>query len=288
MLSVMALAFHDVNLGPLQQFSVSAPDGALVGVIGESGSGVRELMQLAARENAVVLDHTLDAQDAIERGRSASRLEEQRRKGATVLIASHDEALLSWICDEIWWLDRGRLAMKGDPREVLAAYRRHVARRLREMGEGQPVKMDPTLRRGDGRAELLSVETIGENGAPALVWRSGERVAVRVRVRFHNDVDDPVIGIMIRTRIGFEVYGTNTELENVKVGPCQAGEEREATFSFRCELCAQDYTVTAASHDPDGVWHDWLEDAVAFSVTDTRYTAGVANLRAQVSVGNTK
>jgi len=32
------------------------------------------------------------------------------------------------------------------------------------------------------------------------------------------------------------------------------------------------------------VWHDWLEDAVAFSVTDSRYTAGVANLRAVVEV----
>ena len=34
----------------------------------------------------------------------------------------------------------------------------------------------------------------------------------------------------------------------------------------------------------DGVRHDWLEDAVAFSVTDARYTAGVSNLRANVSV----
>ena len=56
------------------------------------------------------------------------------------------------------------------------------------------------------------------------------------------------------------------------------------TFTFRCDLCPQQYTVTAASHDPDGVWHDWMEEAVSFSVTDTRYTAGVANLRASVSV----
>ena len=40
--------------------------------------------------------------------------------------------------------------------------------------------------------------------------------------------------------------------------------------------------MTAASHDPDGLWHDWMEDAVAFSVSDSRYTAGVANLKAQV------
>jgi lipopolysaccharide transport system ATP-binding protein len=93
-----------------------------------------------------------------------------------------------------------------------------------------------------------------------------------------------VIGIMIRTRVGMEVYGTNTELEQVKLGPCDAGQTLRVTFSFRCDLCPQQYTLTAASHDPDGVWHDWLEDAVAFTVTDSRYTAGVANLRARVSV----
>ena len=54
----------------------------------------------------------------------------------------------------------------------------------------------------------------------------------------------------------------------------------EVTFAFRCELCPEEYTLTVASHDPDGVWHDWLEDAVAFAVSDDRYTAGVANLRA--------
>ena len=48
--------------------------------------------------------------------------------------------------------------------------------------------------------------------------------------------------------------------------------------------CPGEYTVTAASHDPDGVWHDWLEDAAGFSVADDRYTAGVANLRATVRI----
>ncbi len=95
---------------------------------------------------------------------------------------------------------------------------------------------------------------------------------------------DPVVGMLIRTRIGLNVYGTNTELEQLRFGPCHAGETVEVTFGFRCELCPGEYTLTIASHDPDGVWHDWLEDAVAFSVADSRYTAGVANLRAKVEV----
>jgi lipopolysaccharide transport system ATP-binding protein len=119
---------------------------------------------------------------------------------------------------------------------------------------------------------------------PTIVWRSGETVHVRVSVKFHQDVRDPVIGILIRNRIGLDVYGTNTELEKVMLGLRAAGETVRIVFRFNCELCPQDYTLTVASHDPDGTRHDWLEEAMSISVADSRYTAGVANLRAQVTV----
>ncbi len=92
------------------------------------------------------------------------------------------------------------------------------------------------------------------------------------------------LGLLIRTQIGFEVYGTNTDLERVKIGPCAAGDTISITFAFLCDLCPHAYTITLASHDPDGTAHDWMDDAVAFTVTDERPTAGVANLRAKVTV----
>jgi lipopolysaccharide transport system ATP-binding protein len=131
---------------------------------------------------------------------------------------------------------------------------------------------------------VLSIVTLGAAGTPTVVWRSGEEVGIRVTVRFRTAVLDPVVGVMIRTRIGFEVYGTNTEAEHARIGPCETGETVAVTFSLTARLCPQEYTITAASHDPDGTAHDWLDDAVAVSVTDDRYTAGVANLRARIAV----
>ena len=119
------------------------------------------------------------------------------------------------------------------------------------------------MRRGDGRAEILSLETLGADGNPSAVWQSGENATVRVTVRYHDAVEEPVIGIMIRTRIGLEVYGTNTELEKVSTGTCAAGTRMRIEFAFRCELCPGEYTITAASHDADGTAHDWVDDAVA-------------------------
>lgn len=290
----MSLAFR------LPDFAATAPDGAVIGIIGEDGSGKGRLLQSAeappgtrrlgpddaldlSPAPAILIEHTFARRDALSRDRAALALEALRRAGTTVLIVSHEEDLLRRLADEVWWIHEGRLAGRGDPAEVLTAYRRHIAARFRASAEGATSPVSPRMRRGDGRAEVLGIETIGENGCPTMAWRSGELAAVRVRVRFHAEVADPVIGIMIRTRIGLNVYGTNTELENLKLGPRAAGDTIEVTFAFRCELCPEEYTLTVASHDPDGVWHDWLEDAVAFAVTDTRYTAGVANLRAAVS-----
>jgi hypothetical protein len=213
-------------------------------------------------------------------------LDRLRRSGATILLPSCDTSLLENVCDEVWWIDQGRLAAKGDPKETVSKYRKHVADRIRDLGEMIPARLAPSFRKGDGRAEVVSVETLGADGRPTMYWKSGEMVRVRAMVRFHESVSDPVFGMMIRTQIGFEVYGTNTELERVKTGDCSAGETRTITFEFRCDLCPRAYTLTLASHDADGTAHDWLDDAVAVTVVDDRYTAGVANLRAKVSVAN--
>jgi lipopolysaccharide transport system ATP-binding protein len=308
----MAIEFLHVSFPPLEDLSAVAPDGAVIGIVGAEGAGKRALLRLAAgrerpvagevrvrgsarllgpgdpwepgQADALLLDHALAERDAFVRARAAVDLERLRRAGGTALVVSHEEDLLRQLCDELWWLDGGRMAAKGDPGETLERYRRHVTRRLRESGAGEAAALAPNLRRGDGRARVLSIETLDGRGQPAAVWQSGEEAAVRVTVRFERAVADPVVGIMIRNRIGFEVYGTNTELEGLKLGPREPGDAMAVTFSFPCPLCPQVYTLTAASHDPDGIWHDWLEDAALVSVADTRYTAGVVNLRARVTV----
>ena len=313
----MAIAFGRVTSAPLEEFEASAPDGCVVGVVGEHGSGVSQLLRVAAGlaaaemgrversgaarwlgpQDALTLDAaatggarvlliegTFAAHGWLAQAKAAIELDRLRRAGVTALVASNDEELLRRISDEIWWLADGKLAGRGDPEEVLAAYRRDAARRLRAWGEGAKAELAPRMRRGDGRARVSEVKLVGENGSETQVWRSGELAVVRLGVRFEAAVADPVVGIMIRTRVGLNVYGTNTELERLKLGPRAAGDNLELTFAFRCELCPGDYTLTVASHDPDGVWHDWLEDAVAFSVGDERYTAGVANLRARATM----
>ena len=234
----MAIMFRQVSCPPIQGLDATAPGGALIGVIGEEGAGKGRLLRLAAgletpvsgvveagavrrflgpgdaldfsSVEVLAMEHTLARHDAVVRQQAAASLDRLRRAGATVLLVSHEEELLRQLADEVWWLDHGKAG--GARRSGRYPARLWLPHRAAGAGWGQTVgaELTPRMRRGDGRAEITGLELIGESGQPTVVARSGELVVARVRVRFHQQVADPVVGLMIRSRAGMNVYGTNT------------------------------------------------------------------------------
>jgi len=307
----------------LLEFDFSIEAGTFSGVIGAEGAGKRTLLRLASGEckpdsgeigtsqEPILAGTTLSSSSPAESrqeldrilagpakvlliGPSVALLDEEyqqhlvsglhrlQRQGATILLATNDLSLVERHCDEALLLDEGRVLERGEACGVVAAYRSRVFERLR--GRAVPAAIAPAARHGDGRAVLSSIRILGGEGRETALVYSGESMTVLVRIRFTGDVGDPVCGILIRSRVGITVYGTNTEQEDQHFGPCRDGDEVEVRYQFDCNLCPGEYTITVASHDPDGTAHEWLEEAVMFTVTDTRYTTGVANLRAAVNV----
>ncbi len=313
----MSLQFEDVSLFPLSEVSLAIADGTIAGLVGLDGSGKSLLLRLAAGKvqprkgkveatppavlveigsqarleivsalaanpRVLLLDHALAILDGVSLTQCLKQLHTLRRRGSVVVISSHDLDLLERNCDVVVALEEGRVHLQGDPGLVLAHYREGILARSRAIGGG--AELEPTERRGDRRVEIMAIEIRGESGDSTTTVRSGEQISVSAALCFLAPVESAVAGLLIRSRIGVSVYGTNTELEQTPIGPRRAGETVTVEFRFRCDLCPQEYTLTVASHDPDGTEHDWLEEAVLFSVVDSRYTAGVANLRARLRV----
>jgi lipopolysaccharide transport system ATP-binding protein len=183
------------------------------------------------------------------------------------------------------FLMNGRMEAQGEPRDVINRYIGMVLGRgdstgARRNGEGVHAA---SHRHGDGSSEILGVAILNRNEEPVTSVASGEPVTIRVTSRFQQAKSDPMVGILIRTRIGMDVYGTNTRIEQIELGDFAAGDEVQVDFQFECWLTPQQYTLTVATQNADGSSHDWLDDVVAFDVVDTRSAAGVSNLRAKVT-----
>ena len=50
-----------------------------------------------------------------------------------------------------------------------------------------------------------------KRGRPCGAVSSGERITIRVRAVFNQPRAEPMVGILIRNRIGMDIYGTNTK-----------------------------------------------------------------------------
>jgi lipopolysaccharide transport system ATP-binding protein len=209
------------------------------------------------------------------------KFEELRERKVTVLFVSHDLGLVKQLSDRAILLLNGRIEAQGAPSDVINRYIGLVLEK-QQAPQDKEQRFAASYRHGDGSSEILGVELLNAAGEPVTSASSGELVTVRVRSRFHQPQCDPMVGILIRTRIGMDVYGTNTRIEKVHLGSYQAGAGIEVDFRFECWLTPQQYTLTVATQNPDGTSHDWLDDVIAFDVVDARAAAGVANLRAKV------
>lgn len=229
----------------------------------------------------LVVDEALAVGDAVFANRCVRKFEELRERKITVLFVSHDLGLVKQLSDRAVLLLNGRIEAQGSPSDVINRYIGVVLEKQQARQEKEQ-SFSASYRHGDGSSEILGVELLNASGDPITSASSGEPVTVRVRSRFHQPKSDPMVGILIRTRIGMDVYGTNTRIEKVHLGSYRAGAEIEVDFRFECWLTPQQYTLTVATQNPDGTSHDWLDDVIAFDVVDSRAAAGVANLRAKV------
>jgi lipopolysaccharide transport system ATP-binding protein len=263
-----------------------------------SGMYVRLAFAIAASvdPDILIIDEALAVGDAVFQHRCLRRLKELHERGTTVLFVSHDAAAVRALCSRALLLKAGQLVADGKPADVLNQYQKIIMERekaydadtaaatLMEFAVDELSRpLNYSYRHGDGSAEIYGATLNDAANNDLHVVESGELVSLRVVARFLRDVEDPVIGFLIRNRHGIHVYGTNTKEQQTEFGTVRQGETIDVTFSFQCWLGSDEYSLSLAVHSQDGEAYDWLDAALFFKVTNMTLTEGIANLNASVT-----
>ena len=233
----------------------------------------------------LIVDEALAVGDAIFANRCIQKFEELKERGVTVLFVSHDLGLVKRLSNRAIFMLNGKIEAEGSPRDVVNRYVGLVhERRIRPAGadEDQRGRLPGSFRHGDGTSRITAVEIRNAAGQSVNVITSGEPVSISLCSRFDRDSRSPIVGILIRNRLGIDVFGTNTRLEQVALGDFRAGETLEIEFAFDCLLTRQEYTLTVAVQNSDGTSQDWVDDCLGFNVVDARDIAGLANLKTKI------
>jgi lipopolysaccharide transport system ATP-binding protein len=232
----------------------------------------------------LIVDEALAVGDAIFANRCMQKFEELRSRKMTILFVSHDLGLVKRLSDRAVLMLNGKVVAEGTPKDVVNRYVGLVHERRPAATDGPEGCLGSgTFRHGDGASRISEVVLLNSSGERTSGVRAGECVSVQIRAQFYERVHEPSIGFLIRNRLGIDVYGTNTRIEQQDLGTFEAGDEIKLKFTFECMLARGDYTVTVATQHSDGASQDWVDDVLNFTVIDSKDIAGVVNLEASIS-----
>ena len=93
-----------------------------------SGMFARLAFSVAAvvEPDILIIDEALSTGDAKFKEKSLNRIKELRSADRALILVSHALATIEDICNEVIWLNKGKLMMRGNPTEVITAYREFV------------------------------------------------------------------------------------------------------------------------------------------------------------------
>ncbi|MEO8348499.1 MAG: ABC transporter ATP-binding protein [Acidobacteriota bacterium] len=246
-----------------------------------SGMAVRLGFSIAAHcdPDVLLVDEVLAVGDEAFARRSLEKFAEFQRAGKTLLLVSHDLALVAEHCRRAIWLDRGRVAADGPSSETVARYRESVAEKEADRrGGARPQESEPapgvSRRVGSGAATVAGLRLVDAEGRTASLLESGRPARFVLEVHAPSGLADFVFGIAISTVAGAPVFGSNTDLDSLV--PEELRGEATVTLEIpSLDLAAGVYSVDAAVHARDGSPYDYRRDLLRFEVSAERSAAGV-------------
>jgi lipopolysaccharide transport system ATP-binding protein len=236
----------------------------------------------------LIIDEALAVGDAYFQQKCLRHLRRFSERGGTLLFVSHDPGAIRLLCDDAVLLHEGRIIEHGAPDDVLNYYNALIARRTSDaerfrIERARGASRQPAVQRSGTFDAVITRVDVCVDGTPTRTLQSGANTTIEVEASALADVPDATVGISIRDRLGYEVFGTNTHRLGCDTPSLRAGERIHVAFSLPVNLGPGEYNVTAAVHT--GADHllecyDWADKFVAFKILAEadQYFQGVARL----------
>ena len=220
----------------------------------------------------LIVDEALSVGDVFFQAKCYKKFEDFKKMGKTILFVSHDLGSISKYCDRVVLLNRGKKLAEGTPKEMVSMYKRimvnqdkaeEIAAHQMDMSsleeedekeikeaacEGQwknYYNLNPDVDEyGNGAAEIEDFAIIDENGNYTNAIVKGTRFRLKSKVKFKQDVHDPIFTYTFKNIQGVAITGTNTMYEKKDVPLAKEGETYVATFEQDMFLQGGEYLLS--------------------------------------------
>ena len=263
----------------------------------------------------LIVDEALSVGDVFFQAKCYKKFEDFKKMGKTILFVSHDLGSISKYCDRVVLLNRGKKLAEGTPKEMVSMYKRimvnqdkaeEIAAHQMDMSsleeddekeikeaacEGQwknHYNLNPDVDEyGNGAAEIEDFAIIDENGNYTNAIVKGTRFRLKSKVKFKQDVHDPIFTYTFKNIQGVAITGTNTMYEKKDVPLAKEGETYVATFEQDMFLQGGEYLLSMSRtgyRDGEFQVYHRLYDVCNVTVVSDKNTVGFYDMNSVTTV----
>jgi teichoic acid transport system ATP-binding protein len=257
----------------------------------------------------LIVDEALSVGDVFFQAKCYKKLNDLKNSGKTILFVTHDMGSVIKYCNRAILINDGVIAAQGEPAEIVDIYKKVLVGQY-DVSEDKSIataeKQTTVLHKqssvegawkdymlinpnsqiyGDKRAEIVDFGIFDENGEINNTISKMRPFSIKMRVKFHETIENPIFAFSIKDTKGTEITGTNTIIEDVDTGIVKAGEEIIIEFSQNMNIQGGQYLLllgcTGYQGDNLVVYHR-LYDICCITIISDKTTVGYFDMDSTV------
>ena len=256
----------------------------------------------------LIVDEALSVGDIYFQAKCFNKMNEIKEKGTTILLVTHDMSSVIKYCDKVVILNKGNYLKEGSPKEMVDIYKKLLVNQYDEEEENEEVEepagsqameesgeswksqlrySEEKLIYGNEKASIIDFGVFDENGRLSNMLAKKREFTIKLRIQFHENVENPIFAFTIKNVHGAEITGTNTMFERKDIPLAKKGEIYEAEFKQKMLLQGGEYLLSfgcTGFENGEFVVYHRLYDITNIAVISEQDTVGTFDINSKVQV----
>ena len=168
----------------------------------------------------LIVDEALSVGDVFFQAKCYRKFEEFKKMGRTILFVSHDLSSIARYCDRVVLLNKGVKLEEGSPKQMVDMYKQLLVGQdpaKQQIQEEKPkeswseeFQVNPNmLEYGSKLAEITDFAVIDDKGRSTNTIEKGSTFQIRMKVVFHEAIQEPIMAYTFKDIKGTEITGTS-------------------------------------------------------------------------------
>ena len=266
----------------------------------------------------LIVDEVLSVGDMAFQLKCFKKFEQFKKEGKTILFVSHSVGDILKNCTRSVILKEGKKIYDGNVKDGVEKYKKimvglddsddteneeeNQAKTLAEVKENKLdikekdttiwqksfVQNPNTTEYGDMRAEVIDYGMFDLKGRPINAFDNDELIILKSKIKFNEDVSDPIFTMTLKDFHGTTYTGTNTDVERVLTGKYKKGDIVIVEFKQKIPITAGKYTLsfscTKYNLQGDLEVLNRKYDALLVDAITTKDVVGIIRINSEITI----